>query len=305
MASIKIAIVGFGKIARDQHLRVLSQTEAFQLVAMVDPHSRHAQVQHYADLNQLFAHETDLEAVAICTPPQVRGGLAEQALDHGCHVLLEKPPAATVREAMSLLDIARKRHLSVFAAWHSRFAAGVESARQWLETRHIQAVRVQWKEDVQVWHPGQAWIWQSGGFGVFDPGINALSILSSLIPADLVLEDSVLRFQSRHAMPIAARLRLTARRSASVVVDFDFDFRGTPIWNISVDTDEGKLVLSRGGAVLQIDGKTVCEGDDLEYPKLYDHFASLIESRTIDVDLVPLQLVEDALAHHRRVEAEF
>ena len=41
---------------------------------------------------------------------------------------------------------------------------------------------VTWKEDVRHWHPGQQWIWEAGGFGVFDPGINALSIVTKIMP---------------------------------------------------------------------------------------------------------------------------
>jgi D-galactose 1-dehydrogenase len=44
-------------------------------------------------------------------------------------------------------------------------------------------VNVIWREDVRVWHPGQDWIWQPGGLGVFDPGINALSIITHILPA--------------------------------------------------------------------------------------------------------------------------
>ena len=45
-----------------------------------------------------------------------------------------------------------------------------------MRERTIRTLTVAWKEDVRIWHPGQAWIWKAGGLGVFDPGINALSI---------------------------------------------------------------------------------------------------------------------------------
>jgi hypothetical protein len=44
-------------------------------------------------------------------------------------------------------------------------------------------VEIVWHEDVRKWHPGQQWIWEPGGFGVFDPGINALSIATRIFPA--------------------------------------------------------------------------------------------------------------------------
>jgi D-galactose 1-dehydrogenase len=102
-------------------------------------------------------------------------------LEHGRHVLLEKPPGATVGEVHALADLARRQGVTLFASWHSRHAPAVEPARAWLAGRKILGVTITWKEDVRVWHPGQKWIWQAGGLGVFDPGINALSILTHII----------------------------------------------------------------------------------------------------------------------------
>src|SRR5579862_5513997 len=116
-----------------------------------------------------------IEAVALCTTPQVRSALSRSALLQGKHVLLEKPPGVTVSEVLDLIKLAERQGVSLFASWHSRHAPGVEPARTWLAGRTARRVTVTWKEDVRVWHPGQRWIWEAGGLGVFDPGINALS----------------------------------------------------------------------------------------------------------------------------------
>ena len=55
------------------------------------------------------------------------------------------------------------------------------------------------------WHPGQAWIWEPGGFGVFDPGINALSIATSIF-APFFLTAARLDFPENRDAPIAAAL---------------------------------------------------------------------------------------------------
>src|SRR3546814_20195287 len=80
------------------------------------------------------------------------------------------------------------------------------------------------KEDVRVWHPGQEWIWESG-IGVFDPGINALSVLTKLIGDTVLLDTAALRFPSNRAAPIAADLTLSAG-TIQIEVAFDFDQRG-------------------------------------------------------------------------------
>jgi D-galactose 1-dehydrogenase len=131
------------------------------------------------------------------------------ALKAGKHVLLEKPPAATVSELMPLLSIATKARRTLFATWHSRFAPAVEPARTFLADRLIKAVDVVWKEDVKTWHPGQAWIWQPGGLGVFDPGINALSVVTRILPQPFFLAKADLSFPANCGTPIAADLAFT------------------------------------------------------------------------------------------------
>ncbi|TIP51034.1 MAG: gfo/Idh/MocA family oxidoreductase, partial [Mesorhizobium sp.] len=68
------------------------------------------------------------------------------------------------------------------ASWHSRYAPAVEAARDFLGSTTIRSAAINWKEDVRRWHPNQDWIWAPGGFGVFDPGINALSIATHILP---------------------------------------------------------------------------------------------------------------------------
>jgi D-galactose 1-dehydrogenase len=78
---------------------------------------------------------------------------AHIALNHGLHVLLEKPPGATVSEVEQLADLAAQKGLSLFATWHSRYAGAVEKAKLLLIDQTIKSVSVAWKEDVRKWHP--------------------------------------------------------------------------------------------------------------------------------------------------------
>jgi D-galactose 1-dehydrogenase len=191
--------------------------------------------------------------------------------------------------------------VTLLASWHSRFARGVEPARAWLAARKISRVAITWKEDVRVWHPGQPWIWQAGGLGVFDPGINALSILTRIIPGVWVLKSAQLSFPRNCETPIAARLELLGPSATMTHVDLDFLQTGTQTWDIDVDTDAGRLALSLGGSVMTIDNQPVDMPQTAEYPNLYAHFAALVKQRSCDVDVSPLQLVADAFLSGRRV----
>jgi D-galactose 1-dehydrogenase len=305
ITDLRIAIVGFGKIARTQHVPAIAATPGAALVAVADPNVGDAGVPLFPDLQALLRDGPQFDAVALCTPPQVRSAQAAIALAANKHVLLEKPPGKSLSEIAPLLTAAQAAGRTLFTAWHSRFAPAVEPARQLLAGRRIAAVDITWKEDVRVWHPGQAWIWQPGGLGVFDPGINALSILTRILPRPVFVTRAELDIPVNCAAPIAAELKLTDASGLPIVAAFDFRQTGPQSWDMRFETDRGLVLLSHGGARLSDGDKVLVDAGDKEYPLLYRRFVELTSEGRSDVDLAPFQLVADAflLGRSRTVEA--
>jgi predicted dehydrogenase len=301
---IRIGLAGVGKIARDQHVPTLAASHRFELIAAASRNGVLEGVAMFPSAEQMIASAPALQAVTLCTPPSARLAMARAAVAAGLHVMLEKPPGSTVSEVLDLARRAQSRNISLFTTWHSREAAAVEAARGWLMQRKVSAVRIAWQEDVRIWHPGQSWIWEPGGLGVFDPGINSLSIATRILPGPIVLRSATLSFPANRQAPIAAELQMSHAGVAPIDVVFDFRESGTERWNIEVDTDAGRLVLTHGGARMQINGEEVVVPPRLEYPALYERFAQLIDERVSDVDVVPLQLVADAFLCGQRVAVE-
>jgi D-galactose 1-dehydrogenase len=307
MPDLRIAIIGFGAIARRQHVPAIAATPGVRLVAVADPNANAAEagVPPFPGLSELLHEGPAFDAVALCTPPQVRTAQAAIALAAGKHVLLEKPPGKSVSEIAPLLAAAQGTGRVLFAAWHSRFAPAVEPARRLLAARRIAAVSMIWKEDVRVWHPGQVWIWQPGGLGVFDPGINAFSILTHILPQPVLVTRAELDVPVNCAAPIAAELELTDSTGLPISAAFDFRQTGPPTWDIRFETDHGPVLLSRGGARLSDGDQVLVDTDKEEYPLLYRRFVQLAVEGRSDVDLTPFQLVADCflLGRWRTVEA--
>ncbi|MCH4564022.1 Gfo/Idh/MocA family oxidoreductase [Halomonas sp. EGI 63088] len=304
MSSIDIGLVGVGKIARDQHLPAIDSSPDFRLVATADPYARLEGIDGYDSLAAMLDGVPDLQAVAICTPTHLRHSQARLALEHGKAVLLEKPPGATLSEVEDLMALAERRGCPMFAAWHSRFAPGVAQAREWLAEREIHRIEIEWKEDVRVWHPGQAWIWEPGGMGVFDPGINALSIVTEILPQPFFLRSARLAVPSNCQTPIAAELAFSDAQETPIQAAFDFRQTGPQTWDIHVDTEDGRLSLTHGGSRLVVDGQVVLEAEEREYVGLYARFAELVAGRVSDVDVAPLRHVADAFLYGRREATE-
>ena len=261
---INIALVGVGKIAQDQHIPAIRNSENWTLAATVSRNHTVSGVEQFTDFHDFLTMRDDVRVVSLCMPPQVRFEYARAA---------------------------------IFATWHSRFAPMVPKAKAWLANKTVQSIRIEWKEDVHRWHPGQDWIWEAGGMGVFDPGINALSILTEIIPDAMHLRAANLDIPTNKTSPIAAQLKFHHPHTNDVRADFDWRQTGDQIWTITVRTDAGTCHLFDGGAGLSINDVHQTGGDvplGGEYPRLYRYFNDLLQTGQSELDLRPLTHVADA-----------
>jgi len=306
MHSYSVGIIGLGKIAHDQHLPAIAGDAGFTLAAITSQRGLTAGgVPTFRTPAEMYAAIPDLQTVAVCTPPQVRHATAREALAAGKHVMLEKPPAMTMAELADLTAFAKSQGRVLFATWHSRFNAAVEAARQRLAGKTVTRMTITWREDVRHWHPGQTWIWQAGGFGVFDPGINALSIATRIMPTPLFVTGADLEFPENCEAPIAARLTFASLAPGALTADFDWRQTGPQTWDIDIETAEGdRMRLESGGSKLFVDGALSVEAPSTEYEQIYERFHALLEAGESEVDDAPLRLVADAFLVGRRIATD-
>lgn len=249
----------------------------------------------FRSVDELLDADLEFDAAAICTPPQVRKDVCDRMIRSGRAILLEKPPASSLSEAKSLADAAEANGSILFAAWHSRFFAHFEAAQNWVSENRIVIGEIEWRENAEKWHPGQSWLWEEGGFGVFDPGINALSILTSIFPNDWRVANVEMRCLKNAAAPSLADFTLDAP-GVTVSVSLEFHQREEEIWRIRLLADTGEVLeLSDGGATLQIGQTKVRHQETREYDGVYRQFEGLVRENKSDFDLEPLRLAELAL----------
>jgi D-galactose 1-dehydrogenase len=296
MDKIKIAIIGFGKIAEDEHEPAIARNPRLELVAS-SSRSGKGPEPVFGDWREMIREGEGLQAVAITTPPDARYEIARECMEAGLHVLLEKPPAATLSQIDDLACIARDRQRTLFATWHARHNEAVAAAAQTLAGKRIASMEIHWHEDVRKWHPGQDWIWEAGGFGVFDPGINALSIATLIFPGPLFVEEAELCFPEDSQTPIAAEIAMKSPAAdGALTCSFDWRREKGEEWTIRICTADGdELLLEDGGSRLSIDGQDQSPDSSDEYPDIYRRFVDLIDHRRSDVDVRPFRLVADCM----------
>ena len=296
---MKLALIGCGAIARAQHVPALSGDTGFELVATADPHARIEGFagHHYADHQEMLVAEPAVEAVSVASPTGTHFAVARDALLAGRHVLLEKPPATTLGEVVELQRIAAARGKVLVTSFHAQHNAAVERAREILEGHPPPTgVSIDWREDFERWHGGQTWPWQPGGFGVFDPGINALSVLCRVMAgAEFRVESAHLRLPPGAATPAAVDMRLAWEGGEG---DAAFEWRrgGTDVWNVTLRGAFGELLI-RGVRTLLRDGVAILpEGPNHEYDGVYRAFRAAIGAGRSEVSQRELRIIEDAIA---------
>ena len=301
MRPIRIAILGFGKIAADQHVPSITGNPRFELVAS-SSRSGQGVGQTFTDWRELIRTVEGLEAVAITTPPEPRYEIARACIEAGLHCLLEKPPTVGLSEIADLACLAEAKGVTLFTTWHAQHNAAVTAAAQALAGQRIASMAIRWHEDVRKWHPGQKWIWEPGGFGVFDPGINAFSIATRIFPGGLFVKAADLHFPENAQTPIAADVTFfSPQADGPLSASLDWRRSEGEEWTIAIRTGDGREVrLDSGGAQLSIDGEPQQAAGLDEYPDIYREFVDLIDQRRSKVDVAPLRLVADCLLVGRR-----
>jgi predicted dehydrogenase len=305
MKPIKIAILGFGKIAEDQHVPSIGGNSRFDLAA-TSSRSGQGVAQTFTDWRELIRTVEGLEAVAITTPPGPRYEIARECILAGLHCLLEKPPTAGLAEIADLDCLAQAEGVTLFTTWHAQHHSTVEAAAKALAGKRIASMEILWHEDVHKWHPGQNWIWEPGGFGVFDPGINAFSILTRIFPGALFVREATLTFPENAQTPIAADVAFSSPE-ADGPLSASLDWRRSEgeEWTMTIATSDGTTVrIEDGGATLILNGAVQADDGVGEYPDIYRTFVDLIDERRSLVDVAPLRLVADCLLLGRREVTE-
>jgi D-galactose 1-dehydrogenase len=291
-----ICLVGIGKIAIDQHVPAIANSSDWTLAATVSRAGSVEGVTSFEDFDTMLAQREDIRVISVCLPPVPRFDYASRAIAAGRHVMLEKPPGATLAEVNRLHALAKDAGVTLYTTWHSRMAKGVAAAKAYLADKVVTDAKIMWKEDVRRWHPNQEWVFEPGGMGVFDPGINALSILTEVLPVPVHLQSAVLKFPENRQTPIAADLEF----SGGVVATFDWLKQGEQLWEMTLHAGKEEVRLVDGGNRCLINDVEVAGTDVEEYPALYSRMRQLVGDGMSDVDLAPMVHVADALTLGRR-----
>jgi scyllo-inositol 2-dehydrogenase (NADP+) len=301
---IDVGLIGFGLAGKCFHVPVIRAVPGLRLAAIVQRSGEEA-ARMYPDarivrsVEELLAIET-IRLVVIATPNQTHFPLAKQSLEAGRDVVVDKPLATSVAEAVALFRIAAKRQRLLTVYHNRRFDADFQAARDVISAGALGRV-VRFESHYDRYRPSSkvgAWREKPGpGSGVlFDLAPHLIDHALTLfgkpesIFADIRIErvgfstDDAFDVTLRYAGSLRAELKATMLSAAprprmiflgdkGSLVKREFDplensLRNGAVpqgdsWVLEKEENWGELTIAEGGAMRK--SKALSKGDWREF----------------------------------------
>jgi predicted dehydrogenase len=154
-------VIGCGSIGQ-RHIRNLRALGVADIGAYDSNAERLDRVTHEYGVSPCSSIEAGLasqpDAVLVCTPPHLHTLVAQQAIDAGAHVLVEKPIAHTLDGLDDLLRTADDRRRILYVAYNLRFHVGLLKLKALLDSGAIGrplVIRAEVGQYLPEWRPTQ------------------------------------------------------------------------------------------------------------------------------------------------------
>lgn len=185
-----VALLGCGSIAR-RYVEGMSRFPNLRLVGVADVQqsaadvlAAEAGVQSYASIDELLA-DPAIDIVVNITPPSVHAESTSKALAAGKAVYVEKPMAASVRDAYGMLDAADRHGLALAVAPDTFLGTAGRTARRAIDAgligSPVGATAFVTHSHAETWHPDPTFLFKPGGGPALDLGPYYLTALVNLL----------------------------------------------------------------------------------------------------------------------------
>ena len=216
---LNFILIGCGKISSNHIKALAANKQEATLVAVCDPIAKLAEAAAknyheltgimptvYTNSKKAMAHpETDCAAIA--TGSGFHKELADMALEHGCHVLIEKPIALGTQDAREICDIARKKNLTVGICNQNRFNPVIQQLRRAVEAGRFGKIthataRILWNRNT-AYYEQAPWrgTWKMDGGVLMNQCIHNIDLLQWMLGGEA---ESIMAMTRRAMRPIEA-----------------------------------------------------------------------------------------------------
>lgn len=211
---MKAGIIGCGKIF-PMHAVSVGKQPHVQLAAVCDSNGELAEktgkqygCSYYTDYREMIAKEA-LDTVHICTPHYLHAEMAVYALEHGIHVLTEKPMAIELEDAKRMEEAAEKNGRVLMVSFQNRFNPGSLFIKNTLMSGELGLIlsakaSVTWNRSDEYYSKSD-WkgTWEKEGGGVIiDQAIHTLDLMDWFINSEIQWVDATISSRAHKSIHV-------------------------------------------------------------------------------------------------------
>ncbi len=191
MKQMNIGVIGCGDIARKAYLKFAPHFPILKIAALADLDISRAQelAKEHEGARAMTVDELlqddSVDVVLNLTIPAAHAEVSMQALNHGKHVYCEKPFSTSVEDGRRVLELAKKKGLTVGNAPDTFLGTAHQTARKVIDEggigRPVAAQALMLSGGPESWHPNSPFYYQPGGGPMLDMGPYYLTDLVNLL----------------------------------------------------------------------------------------------------------------------------
>jgi UDP-N-acetylglucosamine 3-dehydrogenase len=192
VSALRAGVIGVGEVGTE-HARCYARARGVELAGVFDANTARAQ-QVAVELGaRAFPSLTEMlsavDVVSVAVPQHLHLDSARAAVEHGCHVLMEKPLARTLPEAREIVETCRRGGVKLMLGFTHRFHTELRTARQKIAEGQLGTIGVALDYMSFGAHPLQPWNWShelAGGGAMIRDGVHGIDRLRWLLGANPV-----------------------------------------------------------------------------------------------------------------------
>lgn len=190
---MKYALIGCGRISTNHVKAVVNNGLEFKAVCDLIPENMEAvleknglkedtSIKRYTDYKKMI-EEVQPELVGIATESGVHAEIALYCIDHGIHVIIEKPMAMSMKDAEEIIRRSEEKQVKVSACHQNRFNVAVQETRKALEEGRFGklshgSIHVRWNRG-KAYYDQAPWrgTWKQDGGALMNQCIHGIDLL--------------------------------------------------------------------------------------------------------------------------------
>lgn len=190
---MRYALIGCGRIATNHikaainnqlEITAVCDIQVNHIEALLEKHGlqEDASIKRYMDYKTMI-EEVKPEMVSIATESGIHAEIAIFCINHGVHVIVEKPMAMSMEDANEIIRLSEEKNVKVSACHQNRFNIAVQEMRQALEAGRFGklshgSIHVRWNRN-KNYYTQAPWrgTWAQDGGALMNQCIHGIDLL--------------------------------------------------------------------------------------------------------------------------------